>query len=58
MLNVKEVAILLGVHKNTVYIYLQKGLLRGTKLGGGNIQSRHHWRIAEEELKRFIEGGK
>lgn len=37
---------------NKLRIYLRKGILKGTKVGGGKL-----WRISEEALKEFIEGG-
>ena len=47
---VKETADLLSVHSNTVYRWLEKGNIKGTKVGKRKIF------IPESELKRITGG--
>jgi excisionase family DNA binding protein len=47
MYKVQEVADILAVHRVTVGELLKKGKIEGMKLGT-------HWRIAEDEVKRFL----
>lgn len=45
----KEVAVLLEVHIDTVFRWLNSGTLKGFKLGGS-------WRITEQALSEFMGG--
>ena len=47
MYKVQEVADILAVHRVTVRELLKKGKIGGMKLGT-------HWRVAEDEVKRFL----
>ena len=51
MLGVRDITERLGVHENTVLRWLQRGELRGYRLGG----RRAGWRVKESDLERFIE---
>ena len=46
MFTVNEVASLLKVHRNTIFKALQKGKIKGIKIGGV-------WRISEEEVEKI-----
>ncbi len=48
-LTTEEAAKLIGVKQTTVRTWLSKGLLEGTKVGGGKL-----WRISEEALEEFL----
>lgn len=56
MLTVREVADRLNVHPETVKRWLRSGRLKGTKLPAGRW-GRGEWRIAEEDLQAFLDGG-
>ncbi len=43
----------LNVSPHTVRAWLRKGLLKGTKVGGGKL-----WRISQEEIEEFIKAGR
>ena len=45
----EEAAKLIGVKQTTVRTWLNKGLLEGTKVGGGKL-----WRISEDAIEDFI----
>lgn len=47
MYKIQEVAEILAVQQETVRELLKKGKIEGMKLGT-------HWRVAEDELKRFL----
>ena len=49
LLTTEEAARRIGVKQTTVRTWLNKGLLEGTKVGGGKL-----WRISEEALEDFI----
>ncbi len=49
MLTTEETARRIGVKQSTVRAWLNKGLLEGTKVGGGKL-----WRIREEALEEFL----
>ncbi len=49
LLTTEEAAKRIGVKQTTVRTWLNKGLLEGTKVGGGKL-----WRISEDELEEFI----
>ncbi len=49
LLTTEEAARLIGVKQTTVRTWLNKGLIEGTKVGGGKL-----WRISEEALEEFI----
>lgn len=49
LLTTEEAARRIGVKQTTVRTWLNKGLLEGTKVGGGKL-----WRISEEALEEFI----
>lgn len=46
----EEVAEILHVTKRTIQNYIKDGQLKAVKLG-------HYWRVSEENLKAFIDGG-
>jgi excisionase family DNA binding protein len=48
----EEIAITLRVHPRTVQRWLQKGLLRGYKLGNGKTAL---WRVSGGDFKKFLE---
>jgi excisionase family DNA binding protein len=48
MLNVLQTAELLGVHRNTVSLYLRQGLLKGEQ------DHTRTWRLRRDEVQRFI----
>ena len=50
MFKVSEVANLLKVHRNTIFKALQRGRIKGIKIGGV-------WRISEEEVERIKQEG-
>ena len=50
-----EVAKYLRVHPRTVDRWLQKGMLKGYKLGKGKTAL---WRVPKGELKKFLEKNK
>lgn len=50
MLTVKDVADALKVHEMTIFRYLQKGKIKGIKIG--NV-----WRISQDELQRIMREG-
>lgn len=54
LLTAPQVAELLHIHINTVYRYLETGILKGYKLG--NLRSSR-WRVKEQDLNKFIERG-
>ena len=45
----EEAAKLIGVKQTTVRSWLSKGLLDGTKVGGGKL-----WRISEDAIEDFL----
>lgn len=47
----KEIAETLKVHHLTVLRWIKEGKIRAIKIGRG-------WRIKDEDLQKFIEGGK
>jgi excisionase family DNA binding protein len=49
MLNPKQVAEILGIHRKTVHLWLRSGKLTGTKI------SYRAWRIPKSALNSFIE---
>ncbi len=49
----EEAAKLIGVKQTTVRTWLNKGLLEGTKVGGGKL-----WRISEDAIEEFIKAGR
>ncbi len=49
LLTTEEAARRIGVKQTTVRTWLSKGLLEGTKVGGGKL-----WRIREEAIDEFI----
>ena len=49
--NPKQVAEILGVTRRSVYNYLDRGTLQGTKTASGLI------RISEEAVNTFLNGG-
>lgn len=49
MLTVKDISELTSYCPRTVTNWIKKGLLTAAKLGG------HHWRIEEEDYKKFKE---
>lgn len=51
VLTVSEVAERLSVHPKTVYNMLERGELRGVKVG-------RVWRVPSEELEVFLRGGR
>jgi len=51
LLTAPQVAQILHIHINTVYNYLEKGLLKGTKLND------YRWRIKQEDLDAFLNQG-
>jgi len=52
LLTPEAVAERLDVSPATVRIWLRKGLLKGSKVGGGKL-----WRISEAEIDEFIKAG-
>lgn len=50
-----EAAKTFGVHPKTVERWLQKGALKGYKLGGGRTSP---WRIPKKEIDRFLRKSK
>ena len=54
MLTVQDVAERLQVNANTVRRWLLAGKLAGVRLGG----SKTGWRIAESDLREFVEQAK
>jgi len=48
LLTINEVAKRLGVHRNTVYIWIDKGLLKGRRIGSRAL------RVTEQDLEDFI----
>lgn len=54
----KQVAEILSIHLNNVYPLLQRGKLRGHKIGSNGKSRKHlHWRIKEQDLEEFIDRG-
>ena len=49
LLTTEEAAKRIGVKQTTVRTWLNKGLLKGTKVGGGKL-----WRISEDAIEDFI----
>ncbi len=49
LLTTEETAKRIGVKQTTVRTWLNKGLLEGTKVGGGKL-----WRIREDALEEFL----
>jgi excisionase family DNA binding protein len=49
LLTTEETARRIGVKQTTVRTWLNKGLLEGTKVGGGKL-----WRVREEALEEFL----
>ncbi len=49
LLTFNEVLKILRVHYNTLYGYLNSGLLKGFRLGGDG-----HWRVKESDLNEFM----
>ena len=52
LLTPDAVAERLAVSPATVRIWLRKGILKGTKVGGGKL-----WRISESAIDEFIKAG-
>jgi excisionase family DNA binding protein len=50
-LSPKEVAGMFGVRAETVLLWLNRGTMKGIKLGG-----RRLWRISRQEIERFEKG--
>ena len=53
LLTTEEAAKRIGVKQTTVRTWLNKGLLEGTKVGGGKL-----WRISEDAIEDFINNKK
>ena len=54
LLTPPQVAVRLHIHINTVYRYLETGILKGYKLG----QMKYaRWRVKESDLNDFVERG-
>ena len=49
LLTTEAAAKRLDVKQTTVRTWLRKGMLKGTKVGGGKL-----WRISEEALEEFM----
>lgn len=49
LLTAREVASLLRVHENTVYLWAKSGKLGALRVGG-------LWRIRKEDLDKFVNG--
>ncbi len=49
LLTTEAAARRLDVKQTTVRTWLRKGMLKGTKVGGGKL-----WRISEEAIEEFI----
>lgn len=47
---VKEVAAALGVHKNTLLLWILSGKIKAIKAG-------HNWRLPESEVRRIMRTG-
>jgi excisionase family DNA binding protein len=54
LLSLDEVAEHLGVHRDTVYKLVRSGRLQALQLGG----RKAGWRVAEDDLEKFIAEGK
>jgi excisionase family DNA binding protein len=54
LLSLEQVASHLGVHRDTVYKLVRSGRLPALQLGG----RKAGWRVAEEDLQKFIDDGK
>jgi excisionase family DNA binding protein len=52
MLTTDDAAKLLQVSPETVRAWLRKGLIQGTKVGGGKL-----WRISETTINEFVKSG-
>ena len=50
MISLQEAAVRLGLHVNSVRIFVRDGRIKGVKLG-------RDWRIAEEEIERVQREG-
>lgn len=50
LFSVSEAAEILGLHQLTIRKYMKEGYLKGFKIG-------KCWKISEDELEKFIEGG-
>lgn len=50
--SVPEAAALIGVHVETLRIYLRRGEIQATKLGGIN-NPKSRWRIPQSEIDRL-----
>lgn len=48
--NPKELGTYLGVHEMTVYRWLKKGIVPGTRIGG-------RWKISKELIDRWLNSG-
>lgn len=46
-MTVDQVALRLGVHRNTIRLYIRQKRLRAVKIGG-------KWRVSEEDLQTFF----
>lgn len=55
VLTTRQVADRLGMHLNTTYRYISKGLLPAYKLGGDG-QSKRHWKVRSKDLEAFMLG--
>ena len=51
LLTVADIAARLGAHEETIRSWLREGRLKGIRPGGTKLG----WRIAESELRRFLE---
>ena len=54
LLTLEQVAEHLGVHRDTVYKLVRSGRLPALQLGG----RKAGWRVAEDDLRQFIDEGK
>lgn len=48
----EEIAQKLRIDRETIYRHLRSGKLKGNKIGGAS------WRISQEDLDKYIKGGK
>lgn len=54
LLKIREVAEMLGCHKQTLYAYIAAGKLRAVRLNNTSAAINRHWRIDEAEVERFL----
>lgn len=53
MLSIRDVAYLLDIHRNTVRLWSNRGVLKSYRIG-----PRHDRRFRREDIDRFLEEGK